>query len=83
MAADGIKLHLTDCALHEVARRALSERTGARGLLTVLEETLRDFKFELPGSGVTALQVDASTVRQPAERLAQILSDRDRGQTAM
>ena len=59
--------------MREIAKRAVAERTGARGLLTVLEETLRDFKFELPGSGVTSLEVDAATVREPARALAALL----------
>ena len=66
-------MKFTDCALHAVAERAVAEKTGARGLLTVLEDVLRDFKYELPGSGVTALEVDAATVRDPQSRLAQVL----------
>ena len=63
----GIELALTEEALREVAERA-SAQGWARGLLTVLEERLRDFKFELPGRGVTRLEVDADTAAA-AERL--------------
>ena len=72
-AGYGITLTLTECALREVANRAVAERTGARGLLTVLEETLRDYKFELPGSGITELEVDAEVVREPKARLEKLL----------
>ena len=70
----GITLELKECALREVAERAVRERTGARGLLTVLETTLRDFKFELPGSGVERLEVDVETVRRPAQALEALLA---------
>ena len=76
----GIELALTEEALREVAERASAQGTGARGLLTVLEETLRDFKFELPGRGVTRLEVDADTVRRPAERLQALLEEHPGGQ---
>lgn len=74
--ADGIELHLTECAMREVAERAVTERTGARGLLTVLEDTLRDFKFELPGRGIERLEVDAATVREPHAALEALLARR-------
>ena len=47
-------------ALEEVADRAVAQQTGARGLLTVLEETLRDFKFELPSTGAPSTDFHAT-----------------------
>ena len=44
-------------------------------MLTVLEDTLRDFKFELPGRGVSALEIDAATVRDPQTRLKTLLEE--------
>ena len=61
--------------MREIANRAIAERTGARGLLTVLEETLRDFKFECPGTGLTVIDVDAATVRRPGESLRRLLQE--------
>ena len=71
----GIELVLRPCALREVARRAAAEQTGARGLLTVLEGTLRSFKFELPSTAITRLEVDAQTICQPTEELRRLLGD--------
>jgi ATP-dependent Clp protease ATP-binding subunit ClpA len=68
-----IELEFTPAALQRVAELAHAERTGARGLLTVLERTLRDFKFELPSTAVTRLLVDDATVDRPAEALARLL----------
>jgi ATP-dependent protease Clp ATPase subunit len=70
----GIELHLTDGALAEVARRAARQHTGARGLVTVLEETLRDFKFELPSTRIRRLTVCDETVRQPQRQLERLLA---------
>ncbi|MDR2807160.1 MAG: AAA family ATPase, partial [Puniceicoccales bacterium] len=43
----GIQLEVTDEALDLISAMAEEEKTGARGLLTVLETCLRDFKFDL------------------------------------
>lgn len=71
--AYGIEAQFTDDALREIARLAALEKTGARGLATVCERLLRDFKFELPDSGVTALEVTADLLREPAAALASLL----------
>jgi ATP-dependent Clp protease ATP-binding subunit ClpX len=72
-AAYGIRVHFTDGALREVARRAAGEKTGARGLVTVWERVLRDFKFELPGTGLPELVVDEELVTNPAAALTRCL----------
>jgi endopeptidase Clp ATP-binding regulatory subunit ClpX len=68
--AFGIEAVFDEAALDRIAARAAEEGTGARGLLTVCERILREFKFELPGSGVTSLRVDAELIERPAARLA-------------
>jgi ATP-dependent Clp protease ATP-binding subunit ClpX len=68
--AYGISAKFEDDALREMASRAASEKTGARGLMTVWEKALREFKFELPSLGLQELIVDAALVRQPQETLA-------------
>ena len=70
--AFGIEAVFEDAALDRIARLAAEEGTGARGLLTVCERLLRDFKFELPGSGVNSLRIDLDLIERPAERLAQL-----------
>ena len=76
-AGYGIEIAISECGLREVAEIAVRERTGARGLLTVLERTLRSFKFELPGRGVRAVTVDAATVRDPGAHLRALLAEGD------
>ena len=48
--------------IRRIAEMAEEERTGARGLMTVGERILRDFKYELPGTSVTELTVDADLI---------------------
>ena len=43
-----VKLRFTDEALRAVAREALSRKTGARGLRSILEATMLDVMYELP-----------------------------------
>jgi ATP-dependent Clp protease ATP-binding subunit ClpX len=45
---DGIDLVFSDDALIAIADKALERDTGARGLRSILEETLLDVQFELP-----------------------------------
>lgn len=45
---DDVKLYVTDDALVAWAKKAIKSKTGARGLRTVLEETLQGIQFILP-----------------------------------
>ena len=69
----GIDFEITPEAVQEVARRAHGENTGARGLMTVLEQVFRNFKFELPSTGIKSFKVDAETVAAPAQVLERLL----------
>jgi ATP-dependent protease Clp ATPase subunit len=71
--AYGVEVFFEDEALREIAARAAEEHTGARGLLTVCERIFRDFKFELPGSGVASFTVTPGLIAHPAEALAELL----------
>lgn len=46
---DGIDLEFTPDAVVEVARTALSKKTGARGLRSIIEQVMLDVMYELPG----------------------------------
>ncbi len=45
---DGIELVFAEEALTAIAEKALARETGARGLRSIIEETLLDVQFELP-----------------------------------
>lgn len=46
--ADGIDLEFDKDALREIAKKAIEAKTGARGLRSIVENTLRDIMFEAP-----------------------------------
>jgi len=73
--AYGIEVMFTDEGLRALAKRAVEEQTGARGLMTVSERVLRPFKFELPGSGVKRFVVSETLVTGPEAELRRILAD--------
>lgn len=72
--AYGIEVLFEDPALRGIAELASREGTGARGLLTVCEKLLRDFKYELPESGVSSFAVNETLVNEPGTVLAELLS---------
>ena len=45
---DGVNLQFTDGALEAIAQRAIDRKTGARGLRSVMEETLTGLMFDIP-----------------------------------
>ncbi len=45
---DKVELQFTDEALEAAADRAIKQKTGARGLRTIIEETLLDVMYEIP-----------------------------------
>ncbi|GAB5561099.1 MAG: hypothetical protein SynsKO_27460 [Synoicihabitans sp.] len=70
-----IDFDISPDAVEEVARRAQKENTGARGLMTVLEQTFRNFKFELPSTGIRSFKITPETVKAPEETLRALLEE--------
>jgi ATP-dependent Clp protease ATP-binding subunit ClpX len=71
--AFGIDVIFSDEGLHAIADLAAKENTGARGLLTVSERALREFKYELPSSTVRQFVVTRELVEHPEAELQRIL----------
>ena len=62
---DDIDLVFAPDSLGAIADRALERETGARGLRSILEETLLDVQFELPSRGdVTKCVVTKETIER-------------------
>jgi ATP-dependent Clp protease ATP-binding subunit ClpX len=62
---DDIELVFADDSLGAIADRALERETGARGLRSILEETLLDVQFELPSRrDVTKCVVTKEVIEQ-------------------
>ena len=60
---EGVELEFRDDALGAIARRALTRRTGARGLRSIIEHALLDTMYDLPSlKGVSKVVVDSSLI---------------------
>ncbi len=70
----GITLGATTEAMERIAQLAHHEKTGARGLMTVLERLLRDFKFELPSTAIKSLEITTDTIDAPRQALESLLA---------
>ncbi|MEY2487806.1 MAG: ATP-dependent Clp protease ATP-binding subunit ClpX [Verrucomicrobiota bacterium] len=80
--AYGIEISFEDEALHLIAEAAATEKTGARGLLTVFEKLFRDYKYYLAGSGLSQLRVTAELVREPKRVLERLMAEGFKQETA-
>ena len=76
MEGYGITMNATDTALDEIAALAEKEKTGARGLVTILERTLRQHKYELPSTSLTTFVLDKATVINPELELNRLLASK-------
>jgi endopeptidase Clp ATP-binding regulatory subunit ClpX len=68
----GIELEFNDEALHAMAEKS-DLKTGARGLETVMSDTLGEYLFELEDKGLTELTVTKTMVEDPQGELKKIL----------
>ena len=72
-AGYGIDMSVAREAVTAVARLAEKENTGARGLMTVLEKIMRDFKFELPSTPIRELELSEQAVADPGAALGELM----------
>ena len=64
---DDIELDIEPAALEAIAELAMTRGTGARGLRSILEETLLDSMYELPGrTDIARVVVNADCVKNKA-----------------
>jgi hypothetical protein len=75
--AYGIKIQFSDEALMEIARQAVHEQTGARGLVSCMEKILLPFEKKLPSTHIKFLAVTKELVKNPRQELARMLSDKN------
>ena len=58
---ENVELEFKDEAILEIAKKAISKKTGARGLRSILENILLKTMFELPDmENVVKITVDSS-----------------------
>ena len=65
---EGVKLTFKDQAVKDIANKAISKKTGARGLRSILENILLKTMFELPDmQDAIKVIVDRSSVKGNSE----------------
>jgi ATP-dependent Clp protease ATP-binding subunit ClpX len=61
---EGVDLEFREESLRAVARKAMQRKTGARGLRTILENTLLDIMYDLPSMrNVQKVVVDEDVIQ--------------------
>lgn len=52
---DGVKLEFTEDALHAIAHMAVEQKTGARGLRSIMESIMTDVMYEIPSDSTIGI----------------------------
>jgi len=67
---EDVELEFREDALHAIARKAMSRKTGARGLRSIVESVLLDTMYELPSmENVSKIVVDETTIKGESKPL--------------
>jgi ATP-dependent Clp protease ATP-binding subunit ClpX len=67
---DGVELEIRPSGLAAIARKALARKTGARGLRSIVEQSLIDTMYDLPNlDGVAKVVVDEHIVEEGGKPL--------------
>ncbi len=67
---ENVKLKFTDGAIRAIAEKAIAQKTGARGLRSVLEEHMLDIMFDLPSrEDIEEVVVNEEVVKNSEEPL--------------
>ena len=79
---EDVKLTFTDDALVAVAKKAIERKTGARGLRSIMEDTLLDTMYDIPATeGVDEVVINGEVVEGKTKPLL-IYSDKKLEETA-
>lgn len=72
-SAYGIKIVFSDDALRVFANKAFKENTGARGLVSVVEEALLDFEEKLPSQDITKFAVTKELLKDTKNKVLELI----------
>ncbi|GAA0056125.1 ATP-dependent Clp protease ATP-binding subunit ClpX [Streptococcus canis] len=68
LSYDGVELEFEKGALEAIASKAIERKTGARGLRSIIEETMLDIMFEVPSQeDVTKVRITKAAVEGKAK----------------
>ena len=67
---EGVELDIREEALHEIAKKAMERKTGARGLRSIIERILMETMYRVPSeSNLQKVVLDASVIQGENEPL--------------
>ncbi|ACG62427.1 ATP-dependent Clp protease ATP-binding subunit ClpX [Streptococcus equi subsp. zooepidemicus] len=73
LSYDGVELEFEKSALEAIAGRAIERKTGARGLRSIIEETMLDIMFEVPSQEeVTKVRITKEAVEGQSKPILEI-----------
>lgn len=78
----GIDIRFEDESLRLLAEMAYPEKTGARGLVSVLERVILPFEKKLPSSSIRHFAITAEIVKDPDAELEQMLENPEGSENA-
>ena len=68
MKLDNVELEFTDDAISSIAQTAFDQKTGARGLRSIVESIMTDIMYDVPSfKEVSKVLIDSSTVLQKSK----------------
>ena len=71
---DNVELNFDEDAIAEIAEEAIRQKTGARGLRTIVEKMLMDVMFEIPDlQGRNSFTVTKELVQQKVEDIKSLI----------
>lgn len=73
LSYDGVELSFDQDALEAIAAKAIERKTGARGLRSIIEETMLDIMFEIPSQeDVVKVRITKESVNGDAKPILEI-----------
>ena len=67
---EGVELDIREEALHEIAKKAMERKTGARGLRSIIERILMETMYKVPSeTNLQKVVLDASVIQGDNEPL--------------
>lgn len=73
LSYDGVELEFDKAALEAIATKAIERKTGARGLRSIIEETMLDIMFEIPSQeDVTKVRITKAAVEGKSKPILEI-----------
>ncbi|WP_424947900.1 ATP-dependent Clp protease ATP-binding subunit ClpX [Candidatus Spongiihabitans sp.] len=81
---EGVELEFREDALHQIAKKAMQRKSGARGLRSIMENALIETMYELPSiEGVKKVVVDSSVITEGARPLYIYENERNKKAAAL